>query len=56
MQTNEEIKQKFDHLCKEVILGVAKEENMKIITEAMCDTNQQNYMRDEFIRMGKLLK
>jgi uncharacterized membrane protein YkoI len=54
-QTNEDIKQDFDHLCKEILLGTADKANIKIITKAMCDSNQQDYMRDEFKRIGEIL-
>lgn len=55
-RTNEETKQEFDHLCKEILLATAREEDIKIITKEMCDTNQQDYMKDEFIKIGEILK
>ena len=54
-QTNEDIKQDFDHLCKEILLATADKKNIKMITKAMIDSGQQDYMRDEFKRIGEIL-
>lgn len=55
-QTNEEVKQDFDHLCKEITFGIATKENIRIITKTMCDTKQHKYMRQEFCRLSRLLE
>lgn len=45
----------FYNLCGEILTGKAKEEDIKRITKAMCDTNQQAVMGEEFKKIANTL-
>lgn len=45
----------FYVLCANILLGKADEKDIKRLTKDMCDTGQQDIMRDEFVSMGKTL-
>ena len=47
----------FENWCACILMGKKLDEaETKEISKAMIATNQQDYMCDEFIRIGKLLK
>ncbi len=45
----------FYNLCGEILMGKAEKEDIKRITEAMINTEQQSIIADEFSQIGKLL-
>ena len=45
----------WNNLCVEILMGKAKEVDLKRITKEMLDAGRQKEMSKEFIRIGKLL-
>ena len=54
--TSIEVKANFENLCGDILLGKATEENIKKVTKQMSDTNQCDYMKQKFTRIGEILK
>ena len=46
----------WNNLCAEILMGKAKEVDLKRITKEMLDAGRQKEMGKEFARIGKLLK
>lgn len=55
MDNNKKALAEFYNLCAEILMGKAKEEDIKRTTKAMVDTEQQAVMANEFHHIGKLL-
>ena len=53
---NDEILSDFYVLCGQILAGTVKEEDVKRITKAMVDTDQQAVMSEEFGKIADTLK
>lgn len=51
-----EVLSDFYFMLGEILGGIAKKEDIKRITKAMVDTNQQDIMGEEFNKIANLLK
>lgn len=50
-----EVLSDFYLLCGQILGAIAKKEDIKRVTKAMVDTNQQAIMGEEFNKIAKLL-
>lgn len=53
--TDKEVLADFYNVCGEILMGRAKEEDIKRVTKAMFDTNQQAIMSAEFTKIQETL-